>query len=178
MRKKNVKEFYKSEFNITNKMFAELTRKFSLEELAAFEVLSKNVNHHEKYMSSFISQNFKNLNKLKKDLFNFLRNKTAINPLPLSKEQLVEKIKFYETEYSWEHRSNYDMLYKSLKGRDKLKLCIHVYVNQELKKDLLEKTLANNAEYKMFFKELTSLKNEKAKLRKKIFNKISEIPYC
>lgn len=173
-----MKDFFKSEFNITNKMFAELVRKSSLEELAAFETLSKNVNHHEKSMSSFISKNFKNLNKLKKDLFNFLRGKTTINPLSLSKEKIVEKIKFYATEYSWEHRSNYDMLYKSLKGRDRLKLCIHVYVNQELKKDLLEKTLENNAEYKMLFKELTSLKNEKARLRKKIFNKISEIPYC
>ena len=107
-----------------------------------------------------------------------MRDKTTINPLLISKEQLLEKIKFYATEYSWEHRSNYDMLYKNLEGRDKLKLCIHVYVNQELKKDLLKKTLENNAEYKMLFKELTSLKNEKAKLRKKIFNKISEIPYC
>ena len=129
-------------------------------------------------MSSFIAKNFKNLNKLKKDLFNFLRGKTIINPLLISKEQILEKIKFYATEYSWEHRSNYDMLYRNLEGRDKLKLCIHVYVNQELKKDLLEKTLNNNAEYKMLFKELTSLKNEKARLRKKIFNKISEIPYC
>ena len=173
-----MKDFFKSEFSITNKMFAELTRKCSLEELAAFETLSKNVNHHEKSMSSFIAKNFKNLNKLKKDLFNFLRGKTIINPLLISKEQILEKIKFYATEYSWEHRSNYDMLYRNLEGRDKLKLCIHVYVNQELKKDLLEKTLNNNAEYKMLFKELTSLKNEKARLRKKIFNKISEIPYC
>jgi hypothetical protein len=173
-----VKDFFKSEFSITNKMFAELTRQCSMPELAAFETLSKNVNHHEKSMSSFIAKNFKNLNKLKKDLFNFLRGKTIINPLLISKEQILEKIKFYATEYSWEHRSNYDMLYRNLEGRDKLKLCIHVYVNQELKKDLLEKTLNNNAEYKMLFKELTSLKNEKARLRKKIFNKISEIPYC
>jgi hypothetical protein len=115
---------------------------------------------------------------LKKDLFNFLRGKTSINPLLLSKEELLEKIKFYSAEYAWERRSNYPMHYKTYTGRDKLKLCIHIYVNQELKKDLLEKTLDGNLEYKRLFKELSDLKNEKAKQRKKIFNIIGAMPYC
>jgi hypothetical protein len=51
-------------------------------------------------------------------------------------------------------------------------------VNQELKKDLLEKTLEDSTEYKTLFKELADLKNEKAKQRKKIFNIIGAMPYC
>lgn len=173
-----MKDFFKSEFNITNKMFAELTRKCSLQDLITFENLTKGISLKEKSMTRFISGNFKSINKLKKDLFNFLRGKTSINPLLLSKEELLEKIKFYSAEYAWERRSNYPIHYKSYTGRDKLKLCIHIYVNQELKKDLLEKTLDGNLEYKRLFKELSDLKNEKAKQRKKIFNIIGAMPYC
>ncbi len=173
-----MKDFFKSEFNITNKMFAELTRKCSLQDLITFENLTKGISLKEKSMTRFISGNFKSINKLKKDLFNFLRGKTSINPLLLSKEELLEKIKFYSAEYAWERRSNYPMHYKIYTGRDKLKLCIHIYVNQELKKDLLEKTLDGNSEYKRLFKELADLKNEKAKQRKKIFNIIGAMPYC
>lgn len=173
-----MKDFFKSEFNITNKMFAELTRKCSLQDLTTFENLTKNINLKEKSISRFISDNFKSINKLKKDLFNFLRGKTAINPLSLSKEELLEKIKFYSAEYAWEQRSNYPMHYKTCTGRDKLKLCVHIYVNQELKKDLFEKTLDGNSEYKRLFKELADLRNEKARQRKKIFNIIGAMPYC
>jgi hypothetical protein len=159
-------------------MFAELTRKCSLQDLITFENLTKDISLKEKSITRFISENFKSINKLKKDLFNFLRGKTSINPLLLSKEELLEKIKFYSAEYAWERRSNYPMHYKTYTGRDKLKLCIHIYVNQELKKDLLEKTLDGNLEYKRLFKELSDLKNEKAKQRKKIFNIIGAMPYC
>jgi hypothetical protein len=159
-------------------MFAELTRKCSLQDLITFENLTKDISLKEKSITRFISENFKSINKLKKVLFNFLRGKTSINPLLLSKEELLEKIKFYSAEYAWERRSNYPMHYKTYTGRDKLKLCIHIYVNQELKKDLLEKTLDGNLEYKRLFKELSDLKNEKAKQRKKIFNIIGAMPYC
>jgi hypothetical protein len=159
-------------------MFAELTRKCSLQDLITFENLTKDISLKDKSITRFISENFKSINKLKKDLFNFLRGKTSINPLLLSKEELLEKIKFYSAEYAWERRSNYPMHYKTYTGRDKLKLCIHIYVNQELKKDLLEKTLDGNLEYKRLFKELSDLKNEKAKQRKKIFNIIGAMPYC
>jgi hypothetical protein len=149
-----------------------------LQDLITFENLTKDISLKEKSITRFISENFKSINKLKKDLFNFLRGKTSINPLLLSKEELLEKIKFYSAEYAWERRSNYPMHYKTYTGRDKLKLCIHIYVNQELKKDLLEKTLDGNLEYKRLFKELSDLKNEKAKQRKKIFNIIGAMPYC